>query len=278
MKKSILMLLMSTITLFGYSQIKKVIPQKEVSLIKNGTVMIILKENDIFSDALKKTVEKNWTFSKYEFTTLEELQSKHKEKEVLPIFGFFDGMYNLTASDGSVKTYHPSCIGLTRKFRTKTYYDIRGKGVVDFYTFSKDSAASLHSIEADLTLITQQINNYLSIRENIENKVKSRASFFRYVNKQDIEDIKKKTMLISKEDLNRKFNTSDIKFKHQIVKNNRINDAILNKEDVLIYYLNGTTHNIISAKDGRLLHYYLASILQRESKAQSQIFKDFRKR
>lgn len=277
MKKSILTLLMLSIALFSYSQMKKVIPQKEVSLLKNETVMIVLKENDIFSEALKKAVEKNWTFSKYKFTTLEELKSKYEEKEALPMFGFFDGVYTITDSEGRTNTYHPYCLGLTQKFRTKTYHDIKGKEVVDFYTFSKDTTASPSSIEADLVLITQQINNYLIIRENIENKVKNRNSFFKYVNKKEIKGAKKKVMLIYEKDLSNEFNKSKIKFKYQVVNRERFNEAILNKEDVLIYYLEGNFHHIISAKNGQLLHHYSSSF-QGVSKAQAQMFNDFGKR
>lgn len=276
MKRNLLLLIVSLITISSFGQNSRLVFSNEnVASYKQATTMVMLKENDLYCKILKKVIEENWTFNKYEFTTEEKLKATYKEKAPLPMVGFFEGYSNYAGSYETVLTTGIQAIGFVTVFKSKKYYNMKKKEVVHAFDLGKlKELTSEESIEAFLTHAIQDINNYLIVMGNPDNKVRSRKAYWKYVNKKDLNDFKGKIILISQKDVyNKKFKNNDVaakEYNYKIVSQERIVKAIIDKEDVLIHYSDSFGH-INWAKNGELLAANIGS-------NESGLFKEFRKR
>lgn len=275
MKKTLIITLFITISSIVYSQNPRLtFSNKNLAAYKQATTMIMLKEDDTYSKILKKVIEDNWTFNKYEFTTEEKLKSTYEEKTPLPMLGIFEGYIDYVGSYETSLTTGIPFIGFVTLFKTKKYYNLKNREVVHAFTINDlKELTTEKEIESFFTVLIQDLNNYLIVLGNPENKVHSRKAYWSYINKKDLKDFQNKKILISENDVDKKFKqdvSSAKKYNYKIVSKERIDEAILNKEDVLIYFPDDWQH-INWAKDGRLL----ATIIR--SKV-SVLFKDFRKR
>ena len=236
--------------------------------------MVVLKENDSYSKVLKKIIEENWTFNKYEFTTEEKLKVKYKNRTPLPIIGFFEGFDEYVGSYETKITTGIKFFGFVTVFKTKKNYNL-DKDVVQIIRLSTlEKLTSKEEIEATLTREIQETNNFLIVMSNSDNKTHSRKAYWKYINKKDLTDFRSKKILILDEDLNRKYiKSNDLdtkKYNYKLVSQERINKAILNKEDVLIYYSPYSWGSIAWAKNSE----FLATVI----KANVNAIKEFRKR
>ncbi len=105
------------------------------------------------------------------------------------------------------------------------------------------------------------INKLLEEIYDQSNKIKSGGTYFYNVKKVKMKECKNKTILIPENDFYvnmEKFKTI-YNYPYEIVKKDRISEAILNKEDVLIYYLIPSVrycyYVIVSPKDGQIYYY-----------------------
>lgn len=273
MKKILLIVLLITLNSISYSQNPRLaFSSKNIATYKQATTMVMLKENDVYSKILKKVINDNWTFNKYEFTTEEKLKSKYKEKASLPMLGFFKGYLDYVGSNESYTTTGIQSIGFVTVFKTEKNYNLNNKEVV--HAFKLDNLKELKSdsaIEASLTVMIQDLNNYLIVLGTPESKVKSRKAYWNYINKKNLKNFKNKKILISEDEVKEKFKldiSSAKKYNYEVVSQARITKAILGKEDILIYY---PYYDYISrAKNGELL-----AIIRSNTPI---LFKDFRNR
>ena len=290
MRKFFLLILTTILFSSIYGQANKAIPRDIVSSIKNEAVLVVIDGNSVFDVALKKAVEKEWKFSKYEFTTTKELQSNYKERSYVPIYGFFDG--SIEGQNG--RSIIP-CLGLITKFKTKDgvtitntgkkkdapTFDLRGKRVLDFNRYIAHEEDPKEEIESDVAFITQQISQFLTTLEKAENKVKTRNSYTKFVNKKDVKSYQKTTLLICQDDLDEKLKKSDViakyKGKCEVVDKKRFNQALAQNEKVLIYRFYQNSHNIVDCATNELL-YYGVFLMKTKKKAQMESFSEFGKR
>ncbi len=100
------------------------IKTKQVNEIKKNVIKVVLKDNDEtnFSESLKKSIEENWTFTKYEFITESELSSKYEHKDDVSLFGYFDAMFEHLAGKTNYIMKNVPVIALTNCFRDGYYY------------------------------------------------------------------------------------------------------------------------------------------------------------
>src|SRR5438552_10260865 len=97
MKKLILTIWFGISCLFCYGQYYGQfgdISNKQLDKLKLTTLKVVLKKDDPFSAAFKKAVEKNWTFTKYEFIN-EDALSQYKEKDEVFLLGYFNGSFHI---------------------------------------------------------------------------------------------------------------------------------------------------------------------------------------
>jgi len=241
MNKTLLIVLLVAANLISYGQNPRLaFSNKNIAAYKQATTMIIIKENDLYSKILKKVIEDNWTFNKYEFTTKEKLKSTYEEKASLPMLGIFKGYIDYVGSYETNLTTGIQFIGFVTLFKTKKYYNLKNKEVVHAFTLSELQELTTEAeIEAFFTVLIQDLNNYLIVLGDPESNVHSRKAYWSYINKKDLKNFQNKKILISENDVNEKFKldvASAKKYNYEIVGKERIVEAILNKEDILIYY------------------------------------------
>ncbi len=276
MKNLLLILIIASISTISYSQNPRLVfSNKNLATYKQATTMVMLKENNRYHTILKRVIEKNWTFNKYEFTTEEKLKTKYKEKSPLPILGFIEGYSDYVGTNESSRTLGIQSIGFATMFKSKKYYNMENKEVVHAFSLNNiEDLKTEKSIEAFFTVIIQDLNNYLIVLGNPDNKVHSRKSYWNYTKRKDIKSFKNKKILLSKKDSwNEKFMLDEEaakKYNYQFVSEERITEAILNNEDVLIYYSDNWGH-INWAKNGELIEDIIRS-------KQNIMFKEFRER
>jgi hypothetical protein len=208
------------------------VSKKELDKLKNSTMLVVLKGEESFISSLKKAIEDNWTFTKFEFVTESEVQKKFVNKEEVFLFGYFTGdfsSYKYTLKEMPV-------IGIAERYLTKGKYKIQGD-IKICYPYPFEGIESQY-LDAYLKVYVQLLNNYLELLNAPDSKVKSMYAYYIQVKTRN-KLCRDKKLLICEED---NYLTDDViksiyKGDYEIVKRERINKAILNREDVLIYYL-----------------------------------------
>ena len=273
MKKIIFTILVTISFSFAHGQFGE-LPYNQVAELKQQTIKVALNEGDPFSSAFKKAVEENWTFTKYEFTTEEKiLSSGYEKKDEVFQLGFYKG----TFQNSKYVMENVPFIGIVNKIAGKKNY-ANGKDFNIYFPYPIDGIEEKY-LPGYLALNIQLLDNYLKKLGDPNRKTPTLYVYLKNIETKNIE-CKKKKILICKEDLYAEEAdiTSTYKFDYEIVSRDKINEAILNKEDVLFYYLvpslKYSYHLFISAKDGTVLfsnHGFTGDIYFK--KAQSKIFK-----
>ncbi len=250
MKKTILTVLVFILTFnyvnaqFGFGKIEDVKRIKEVPLLailqtksekvikkisksKNGDLEKYYSDIENYNISLKKGFENSWNFSnEVKFITSEELETYNSESNTGK-YAYFkiqiekgDNGFSLIKSKGLITTYNYAI-----------YLTGEKKPVYSFmYSSSLPNAA-------DFKFISQQIQNYLTVRELLKSGEKSKnelkSEFYENAHK-----IKDKTLLINKEDISDNL-IEEIKniykYQYKLTSKEEIDEAILNNDKSKAY-------------------------------------------
>ena len=229
---------------------------KYIKEIKGQTILVVLSGEEEFRKALKKTFELNWTFSKYDFITEEQLKKQFKDKDKVFLFGYYKVEIDWDKHD----LYGVPIIGISDKYKADGVYPIR-RDINIFYPYPT-AGFEPEALEAYLALNIRIIDRYLTIFDTKSslNHSWNFRDYGHYIGSKNVECKSRKILIckndiyIEKEDITKRYN-----FDCEIVKTNRIIEAINNREDVLIFYMVPSLfycyYCLVSAKDGEIFYF-----------------------
>ena len=228
--------------------------EKYLLKVKGQTLKVVLSGEETFRTAFKKAVEANWTFSKYEFITQEQLLKKYHNKDDVFLLGYIQG----ELIDGRNDMLGVPFIGIVDRFLTNGKY--RCFKDLNMYFPYPVGGIEEESLGAYLELNIRMLNKYLCLHE-IQSKTITAWSYSEDIEAKNNPLCKKKKILICDLDLvTEEANiTAKGKLDYEIVKRSRIAQAIINKEDVLIFYMVPSVYlcyyYLVSAKDGEIYYF-----------------------
>lgn len=233
------------------------VSRKELIKIQKDTLNILIHENDDHDFYLNKAIFKHWTFSDYKIYNKQTLHDKCVNNPNQYILGSFKTALHLDDHYSEEIEF----LGLVNKYHKHEHYK-KHHDVLMYFIFPHDEKIDNQYFEGYYELNVQLLNHYLETILNPTNKISSLKSYLKHL-KSKYPKAKDKKILICKKDL--KITKSDIKafkvFDYEVVDRDRINEAIMNHEDVLVYYLSWEFHHanhvLFSPKEGDLYYYHL---------------------
>ncbi|MGL5888672.1 MAG: hypothetical protein ACRC3B_02235 [Bacteroidia bacterium] len=268
MKKNLMKILFLPIVLIGSitlnAQLQSAPPSmKFLEKIKNCTLTVVVNEKDSADAELKRAVQKYWTYCEYRFMSEAEILKNYDKQKDDYYLGYFEGRFD----QGKVIVHNVPFVGITNKIRSKYEY-LHHQDFDFYYLFTKDGYGRKYNA-AYINFCIASMNKYL-IKCNSEDRDK----------KINNAEWKPKKMLICKEDLfvDKSVITATYKFDYEFVSRDRIAQAILNEEDVIVYYINPASiyayHMFISPKDSQVVYFnYSGSETTSYVKVQPKLFK-----
>ncbi len=260
-KRILLTIFIATFFSTSYAQLGGKPFKEKYDDLKKKKLMVLIKDNDPFSAALKKSVEENWTFCEYEFIS-EETLSKYTKNDDVYILVYSDLIRLRRYGISSPHLFFDPILGIS--YGVLKDEPIHRSKFLAFIQYPLSGIQEKY-LEGYLNLHIQLLHNYILFKSSVKNS-KSGYSYRNYVTYSDHiktknVECKYKKILICEDDLyvdedkiNDKYN-----FDYEIVTRDRIHEAILNKEDVIIFYmiklLDSTNYFLVSAKDGNPLYY-----------------------
>lgn len=249
MKKSILTLFLFILTLsnvsaqFGYGQLKDIERIKEVPLLavlqstnektikkitksKKGDIQKYYSDIENYNNSLKDGLSSSWEFSnEIKFITNEELE-RYNSKKNKRKYAYF----KLDINKGDKFSPYADVGGITT-FNYGLYLTGKNKPV-----YSVMYMSALPNT-ADFKFISQQLQNYLKMREMIKSGDKSRKDYVEEFN-ENSPMLKDKILLLDRADLSEKLieEIHDVyKFDFELTSKAAIDEAILNNDNDKAY-------------------------------------------
>ncbi len=247
MKKFLLSFLIVSSSSLAFAQFGH-IAHRHLKHLRDSTIHVVLP--DTGGAALKLAVEQNWTFTKYKFISESDLHANYKHKTKMLLLGNFTG----TVEEERWILKKIPFVGIVDRFRAKKTHKYKYKR--DFEVYMPFSYKKLEDkyLPGYMTMHIHLLNKYIEAIHEPDNHIFNQHSYEHALHGRNYLCREKKILIATDDWHSDEEHINKFDLDHEIVSRDRLQEAILNKEDVLVYYMivssNNTFHFLINPKDG----------------------------